>query len=111
MVTDLVEYANDMDPPLPAKLVIADEDILKYPERKQVLKVTGVDLSGASPEGKWLRMSGELIHGGMITGSFTTFQKIRLGFGTCRTLNGLGENTYQTIETWLLEPMMKADLR
>jgi hypothetical protein len=111
MVADFVEDANDMDPPLAAKLVITDEDILKYPGRKLVLKVVGVDLGGAGPEGKWLRMSGELIDGGVIAGSFTTFQKIRIGFGTCRTLNGLGENTYQSIEPWLLEPTTKAELR
>ncbi|HEX5127043.1 MAG TPA: hypothetical protein VFW00_09915, partial [Rhodocyclaceae bacterium] len=112
MTKDFVDDAKDADPPLPVKLFVTDEDILQFRGRKLVLRVTEIDLRDKDGTGKWLRMSGELIDGGFVAGSFNGYQKTRLGlFGTCKTLTSLGENMYQSIENWLREPTTKAELR
>jgi len=110
MVKDFIEDASDMKPPLPNKLFVTDEDILKYTGRKLVLKA--IDIHVASGADKWMEMSGELIEGGVRSASFHGYQKVRFGsFNPCKTLNSLSENMYNSIEEWLMAPTMKAELR
>jgi hypothetical protein len=109
MVKDFVEDANDMSPPLRAKLFVTNEDILKYTGRKLILKVIKIHL--VSGEEKWMEMSGEIIEGGVRSASFHGYQKVRFGsFNPCKTLNTLSENMYNEIENWLVAPTMKAEL-
>jgi hypothetical protein len=111
MVKDFMADVDDMHPPLPSKLVVTDEDILKYPGRKLVLKAVAVRLNKNGPGDKWMRMTGELLDGGVHVANFRAYQKVRFGIGsTCRVLNSLSENMYQSIETWLVNPTPNAEL-
>ncbi len=57
-------------------------------------------------------MSGELVDGGIIVGSFHGHEKTHSGSsGACKLLSAMSENVYTAIERWLAEPTMNADLR
>ena len=58
-----------------------------------------------------MKMTGELVDGGVHVANFSAYQKVRFGLGsTCRVLSSLSENMYQSIETWLFSPKPDAEL-
>lgn len=101
------------DNPQNLQFFITDQDILKYPGRKLVLKIGRMQLSSAPNAGPvWMEMTAELHDGGMLAASAHSRQTtINVSSNPCKTFERLGDNLLSRMEKWLRDPVLGAELK
>lgn len=112
MVQRIAKEFNEAEPAPRARLEPRRMDIEKYKGRRLVLRVNEVHaLGGGGYTGpKWMDMSGELLEGDLLVGSFQSHTTSGHGLTTCRSLNSLSDSTTEMIVRWLNSPSIGAKL-
>jgi hypothetical protein len=113
MVSKVIEAFNQGDPPPRAKLELRAGDIERVPGRRLVLRVNNMHaVGGGGFSGpKWLAMSGQLLDGKLLVGSFEAqTTTMRGGLTTCRTVDSLSDSATSMIVDWLRSPSIGSKL-